>query len=233
MVDYNTYVSQLQTMIAMDATDPDFPTIIPAIINYAEMRIYRELDLISTITRDTSTTLVAANQNAAFPNTFVVIQGVNLLTPAVALPAVAARVPLIAVSKEVLYAMWGNPALTGPPTMYAMVDQWTALLGPSPDATYKVEVYGTIRPVPLSASNTTTFLTTYLYDLFLAASMVFVSGYMRNFGSQASDPQMGMSWETQYGTLKASADMEELRKKSWADSWTSMPPSPVAQPARG
>jgi hypothetical protein len=114
-----------------------------------------------------------------------------------------------------------------------MVDQWNALLGPSPDSAYSVEVYGTFRPTPLSQQNPNTFLTTYLYDLFMAASMVFISGWMRNFGSQASDPQMGMSWETQYGTLKASANLEELRKKSWSDSWTSMSPTPVAQPPRG
>lgn len=232
MVDYTTYVAQIETMIAMDATDVDFPTIIPAIINYAEMRIYRELDLISTITRDTSTSLTTGSQNAAFSNTFVVIQGVNLLTPAAALPDVAARVPLISVSKEVLYALWGNPALTGPPTMYAMVDQWNALLGPSPDNTYNVEVYGTIRPAPLSVDNPDTFLTTYIYDLFLAASMVFVSGYMRNFGAQTSDPAMSSSWEAQYQALKASVDLEELRKKSWGDAWTALSPTP-AQPSRG
>lgn len=233
MVNYATYVSQLEQMIAMDSTDVDFPTIIPAIINYAEMRIYRELDLISTIIRDTTVSLTTANPNAAFPQTFVVVQGVNLLTPVATSPSVAARIPLIPVSKEVLYALWGSPTMTGVPTMYAMVDQWNALLGPSPNNVYTLEVYGTQRPAPLSVTNTTTFLTTYLYDLFLAASMVFVSGYMRNFSSSGSDPQMPINWEQQYGTLKASADMEELRKKSWGDSWTPMSPSPVAQPSRG
>ena len=42
----------------------------------------------------------------------------------------------------------------------------------------------------MSPTNTTTFLTTWLYDLFLAASMVFVSGWMRNFSSSGNDPQM-------------------------------------------
>jgi len=233
MVDYPTYVSQLENMIAMDPTDVDFPTIIPAIINYAEMRIYRELDLISTIIRDTTTTLTASNQNAALSNTFVTIQGINLLTPVGTDPALAKRTPLTPVSKEVLYALWNDPTSTGIPALYAMVDQWNALLGPSPDNTYTLEAYGTIRPTPLSASNPETFLTTYLYDLFLAASMIFVSGWMRNFGQQSSDPQMGMSWETQYNALKASANVEELRKKSWSDSWTSFSPTPLAQPPRG
>lgn len=233
MVDYTTYVSQLETMIAMDASDADFPTIIPAIINYAEMRIYRELDLISTITRDTSVSLVAGNQNVTLSTIFVVVQGVNLLTPAGNDPATAARNPLVSTSKEVIYGMWGDPTVTGQPTLYAMVDQWAALVAPSPDNAYTIEAYGTQRPAPLSVANPTTFLTTYLYDLFLAASMIFASGYMRNFSSSGSDPQMPVNWEQQYGVLKASANMEELRKKSWADSWTAFSPTPLAQPPRG
>lgn len=233
MVDYTTYVAQLETMIAMDAADADFPTVIPAIINYAEMRVYRDLDLISTIFRDTSVTLTPSNQNAALPQTFVVVQGINILTPAGGSPATSGRVPLIPTSKEVVYALWGDPTVTGPPQMFAMVDQWNVLIAPSPDLAYTIEAYGTQRPAPLSPSNTTTFLTTYLYDLFFAASMVFTSGYMRNFGSQASDPQMGMSWEQQYQALKASANVEELRKKSWSDAWTAFSPTPLAQPPRG
>ncbi|MBM7047578.1 hypothetical protein [Rhizobium lusitanum] len=233
MVDYTTYVAQLENMIVMDAADADFPVVLPAIINYAEMRIYRELDLISTIFRDTSVSLTTANPNAAFPETFVVVQGVNVLTPIATDPAIAARNPLVPTSKEVIYALWGNPNATGLPQMYAMVDQWNAILGPSPDNFYTLEVYGTQRPEPLSVSNTTTFLTTYLYDLFLAASMVFASGYMRNFGAQTSDPQMSSSWEQQYQTLKGSANIEELRKKSWSDAWTAFAPTPLAQPPRG
>jgi len=233
MVDYATYVSQLETMIAMDAADPDFPTIIPAVINYAEMRIYRELDLISTIFRDTSVTLTPQTQGAMLPNTFVTVQGINILTPVGGAVATSARVPLVPASKELVYMLWGDPTVTGQPQMFALVDQWNLLLGPSPDLGYTIEAYGTQRPTPLSPTNTTTFLTAYLYDLFLAASMIFASGYMRNFGTQSSDPQMGMSWEAQYQSLKASANVEELRKKSWSDAWTAFSPTPLAQPPRG
>lgn len=233
MVDYATYVSQLENTIAEDPTDSNFQEILPAIINYAEMRIYRELDLISTITRDTSTTLTSGDQNAAFSDQFVTVQGANLLTPAGQSPSTAKRNQLIPVAKEVLYTLWGDPTVTGQPTMYAMVDQWTALVGPTPDDAYGVEVYGTIRPEPLSEDNPETFLTTYLYDLFFAASMIFVSGWMRNFSSSGSDPNMPVNWETQYGKLFASANVEELRKKDWSVSWTAFSPTPLAQPDRG
>lgn len=50
-------------------------------------------------------------------------------------------------------------------------------------------------------------------DLFVAAAMVFMSGYQKNFGAQADDPKMAMSWETQYQALLRGAMDEEARKK--------------------
>lgn len=116
------------------------------------------------------------------------------------------------------------------PTSYAMISQSEIIVGPWPDAGYIVEVIGTQRPTPLSATNTTTFLSTNLPDLFIAASMVFASGYQKNFGAQADDPKMGASWENQYQLLKASANVEEFRKKLQATGWSSQMPSPLTPP---
>jgi hypothetical protein len=65
------------------------------------------------------------------------------------------------------------------------------------------------------------------------ASMIFISGYQRNFGRQSDDPQMAQSYETQYMTLLKGATVEEFRKKYQSSGWTSMSPSPVATPGRG
>jgi hypothetical protein len=54
----------------------------------------------------------------------------------------------------------------------------------------------------------------------MAASMVFGSGYMRNFGAQADNPQMSQSWETQYQLLKQSANAEAARQKFAGWDWT-------------
>lgn len=226
---YTTYKSQLQTLVASQDPDTAFDNILPGCIDYAEQRIYRELNLISTVTTDTSVTLSAGNRNATIPSTFVAVDNVNILTPA----GGSIRVPLTPVSRALLDTVWPGNSVTGQPEMFCMVTQWTMIIGPSPDAGYGLEVVGTMRPTPLSATNTTTFLSTYLPDLFMAASMVYMSGYMRNFGTQSSDPQMGMSWETQYGVLKQSADVEELRKRFTASSWSSQPLSSQAQPQRG
>ena len=89
------------------------------------------------------------------------------------------------------------------------------------------EVVGTVRPDSLSSTNQTTFISLYLPDLFLAASMVFVSGYQRDFAlgaSQPNDPGMPINYESQYQTLLKSAGVEEARKKFEAAGWTSMSP---------
>ncbi len=215
---YTTYVEQLQTLVASTAPDPYFDTILPGCIDYAEQRIYRELDLLQTITVDTSLTTTPNNRNLTLPSSVVTVTGVNLIAS-----GSSDRIPLIPVSQQVMDMVWPG-GTTGTPALFSMLSQWAMVMGPPPDAAYSVELICTTRPAPLSASNTTTFLTLYLPDLFMAASMIYMSGYQRNFANMGNDPQMGTSWEGQYQNLLKSANAEELRKKFWGDSWTSEPP---------
>ena len=69
-------------------------------------------------------------------------------------------------------------------------------------------------------------------DLFIAASMVFANGYMKNFSAMADDPQAPVTWEKHYQTLKQSAMEEEFRKKFGSQGWTSKQPNPIATPPR-
>jgi hypothetical protein len=72
----------------------------------------------------------------------------------------------------------------------------------------------------------------YLPDLMIMASMIYISAYQRNFGRMNDDPQMAQSYESQYQALKASAMVEESRKKFQAAAWSSMSPAPIASPTR-
>ena len=85
----------------------------------------------------------------------------------------------------------------------------------------------------MAASNQTTFISQYLPDLLIMASMVYISAYQRNFGRQSDDPQMAQSYESQYQTLLKSAAVEEARKKFEGPGWTSQSPSPISSPTRG
>ena len=62
--------------------------------------------------------------------------------------------------------------------------------------------------------------------------MIYISGYQRNFGRANDDPQMAVTYESQYNTLLKGAAVEEARKKFEASGWSSQSPSPVATPSR-
>lgn len=237
---YSTYVSALINL-AVETTPPsaDFTNILPSIIDYAEQRIYRELDLISTIIRDSSLTTTANSRNFTLPNDlgqFMVTESINIITPVGATTANGTRNALLPTSRE--YIDWCYPletatSVTAVPQFYGMITDQTVIFGPAPGAAFTVEVVGTIRPAPLSASNPTTFLSLYLPDLFLAASMIFLSSWQKNFGQQADNPQMAQSWESQTEKLMQSALTEDQRRKYSAASWTSKSISQSAVPQRG
>lgn len=123
-------------------------------------------------------------------------------------------------------------ATAGVPQYFAMIDQSNVIVGPWPNNNYTVEVTGTVRPASLSASNPTTFISLYLPDLMLMASMIFISGFQRNFGRQSDDPAMAQSYESQYKALMTGAMIEEARKKFQASAWSSMSPPVAASPTR-
>ena len=220
---YSSWVTALSLEIVEVSTDPNFAGILPSCIDYAEQRLYRELDLLNTVTRD-SAPLTAGNRNFTLPQNngrFVVTNGFNLITPsAITVPDNGTRTQMIPTSRDYLDSVGGSPSFTGAPTNYAMITDQTIIVGPQwPDQNYTVEIVGTIRPTPLSVTNTTTFLTNYLPDLWFAATMIFMTSYQQNFGAQSDNPQMAVSWSGEYDKLFASANVEEMRKK-YSSGWS-------------
>jgi hypothetical protein len=234
---YSQYVTQVAELAVVATDDTNFVAILPAMITYAENRIYRDLDLLSTVTAQTGYSLTASSPNLTFPQgTFVTVQDVNVITPVgIADPTFGTRNTLLPVSKSYLYYNYPNNSTTGVPKYFAMLSDYQMTVGPWPDQNYAVEIVGTIRPASLSATNTTTYISLYLPDLFIMASMVYISGYQRNFALSANQPNdagMPVNYESQYMALLKSATVEEFRKKFQASGWTSMSPPVVATPAR-
>ena len=234
--DYASYQNYLATLMATTTADPYFQTILPVCIDYAEQSIYRELDLLNTRQRDSTTFCTIGSRYVTFANTLVVVETLAVIVPGGTQPSAGTRRTLIPCTHDFIDTVYPNdgPAeYQSTPIYFAMLDQQSALLGPSPDAAYVLEVVGTYRPAPLSATNTTTPLSVLLPDLFLAASMIFMSGYQKDFGAQSDDPKMSGSWLEEYNRLMMSAKSEEFRKKFQASTWTSMIPSTEANRQRG
>ena len=249
-----SYVEQIATMAVVSPTDPAFLTILPAMIVYAENRMYRDIDFMFTSTslHGVSFVLTPGNRNLSFninlasnldsaSGTFVVSEQINLLTDAAGNaasttnPDACVRVPLLPTTKEFLDAVYGSSltANRGKPEYFVPFNETLFFVGPVPDQAYPVEVVGTYRPNSLSATNTSTFISLYLPDVFIMASMIYISAYQRNFGRANDDPQMAVTYESQYQGLLKSAIVEEARKKFDAAGWSSQSPATVATPTRG
>ena len=235
MYAYATWVAAIANETVIDPADTNFLAQIPSSIDYGEQRLYRDLDLLNTVSRDTGT-LSAGIRTFTLPSNngrFVVTNGFNVITPVgTTNPDSGTRNQLVPCSRDVLDILWPSSTGVGVPSLYAMITDQQIIVGPAPDTAYTIECIGTIRPTPLSASNTTTYLTLYLPDLWFAVTMIFWAGYMRNFGSQADDPKMAVSWSSQYDQLLASANIEEQRKRYASGQWSSLAPAPIASPPR-
>jgi len=248
-----SYIQQIATMAVVEATNADFLIILPQMITYAENRMYRDIDFMFTSTslHGTSFVLTAGNRNLSFninlasntdaaSGTFVVSDQINLLTDAngdaaaTTDPDACVRTPLLPTTKEFLDAVYGSSlaANWGKPQYFVPFNETLFYVGPVPDQAYPVEVVGTYRPNSLSVSNTTTFISLYLPDIFIMASMIYISAYQRNFGRANDEPQMAVTYESQYQALLKSAVVEEARKKFESSGWSSQSPAPVAAPTR-
>jgi hypothetical protein len=225
---YTQYQIELGTLMALTSAnpaappnDPYFAQILPAIIDQAENRIYRELNPIST-TANGTLTVTPGTPFVQLPENPIVYVVESLFVSQLANgnpPPITSSTLLTPVDKNFLMATfppayWG--LAQGQPQFYFVQDQTTIQIGPSPDQAYQLNMTYTFRPTQLSATNPTTILTQIWPELFLAASMVVAAAYQKNFGAQSDDPKMAMSWESQYQTLLKSALEEESRKANMA-----------------
>ena len=228
---YNLYVTQIANMAVVDTTtvsgvvqgvDSAFNILIPSMLNYAELRIQRDLDLLPSQTSRTYTLTTGSNQLQLDVDDFVTVQ-------TIAVTSGGNTYPLLPSTKEFLQNVYGASGSTDMPAYFAMYggDLSTGgntynniIVGPYPDQNYPVTVTGTVRLPSLYqnattalAGSATTFISTYLPDLLVQASMIYVAQYQRNFGQASNDPAMGPTYELQYQNLLRGAGVEEARKK--------------------
>lgn len=228
---YATYSTALAENLVVGASA--LTTILPSIIDYAEGRCYRDLNLNDTMVRDSSASTAANTRTFTLPTPasgyFDIVQSVNIIQS-------SSRTPVVATTQEFIDIIWPTTtaaSATTVPAYYAMVTDRTLIFGPPPGAIFTVEVVGKIRPNALSASNTTTVLSTYYPELFMAASMVYASGWQKNYSRQSDDPQQAMSWEKLYRDLLATAVSDDERNRDQGDSWTANRASTALSNQRG
>lgn len=226
---YASYQAAVTTQIPTIASDPNFATMLPDAIDYGELSICRDLDFLNMHGSVTLGPVSAGVALQAIPSSVVVLEELYYGPD---------NTPVPPLSQAAIRAIFAGSA-SGPPQYFAVIGAasgagWTpgiqVLLGPAPDQTYALTGYGTQRQAALSASNTPTFISQNLPDLFWAATMIFWSGYNRNFGAQADDPRQALSWRAEYDRLLKGASIEEARKKFQSQGWQAQAPTPLAAP---
>jgi hypothetical protein len=239
---YDDLIASLQTFleIPLNQTDENFQRVIPRIMEDANNRIYRELDFLPATTSQTAA-LTANVRVQTLPPSVIVLDSVNVITPLSAQPddAGATRHPVERISIEAMDIWYPQASFApGVPTKYSLIGApastppYNMRLWPEPAQAYNAEFIGVIRPAPPGPTTQNTYLLTTYPELFLAACMVLASGYQRDFGAMADDPQKAMSWEAHYSTLRTTAMIEGARIKGEGAQWTAKPPAPVAAQPR-
>lgn len=213
---YSTFVAALVAETNIEAANAGLVAVLPTIIDQTEGLIYREptLNFLSSEVTDDTGFTTPNSQTFVLPRHFTILEQVNLVQG-------NDRPPLRKVSREWLQAVYPRRianAISDFPTLWAPYTDNVILLGTTPGGALQVECVGTARPANLSEANPTTWLWTYLGDLAFAAAMVFAAGYMRNYGSQADDAKMALSWKGVYDALLPGAGSEEMRRKHEAAS---------------
>lgn len=220
---------------ANPSTNADFNNFLPRILEGAEQRIYRELDLLATREEDLSVTVSTTTRKNTLPASNIVLQSANIITPAGAEPttAGASRNGLEIVSKDFIDQIWPQETVGQTvPKYIAQLSATQIILAPTPDQPYILETTGIFRPAPISSTNVETYISITYPDLMLFACLVIAMGYQRDFGQQADDPKIAMTWETMYQAAKKSSLDEEQRRKSQSTNWSPYSETPLSTPRK-
>lgn len=207
-MDYSEFLTQLANTATYAVDDPDFLIMAPQALQYAELRLLRDIDPIAyREQRDVALPLVAQGVCTA-PADTVIVRGVWYVFPG------GARARLDRRDREFLNLYTPVPGTLGVPRYWASEDGETIVVCPIPpeDTTLKVDL--TYRPAGMSASNPTTWLGTWAPDALFHAAMVFAVGFQRSFGEAQTVGADGLSWESSYQTALAGVMLEMRRRKA-------------------
>jgi hypothetical protein len=252
---YNLYVQQLGVMtVALTSensgvysfVDPPLQTLLPQALNYAELRIQRDLDFLNARAPNTYTLTAGASVWSIPINDFLMIDTVEITQNSGS--TVVNSIPLTPVSREFIQNCYSGAASADMPRFFAMYgdnfgdganSNINVLLGPTPNYAYQVRVNGVIRLPSLAiyatagpADTSYTYISEFLPDMLMMASMIYISAFQRNFSATSDSPDMGQSYEKQYQALRLGAISEENRKKFQGSAWSAYSTPTAATPTR-
>jgi hypothetical protein len=167
---YDELVTNIRNYTEVDA-NVFTNAVINTFITMAENRILRDIDL-DVYKKESTGSMTSGNRFLTSPT--------DILTH---------RYMFITVGTDKIYLdfrdtsfmreYWPNPSLTGVPKYYAVWDQDTFNIAPTPDANYPVELGYVYRPAQLSSANPTTWISTNAPEALLYACLIQAYSYTK------------------------------------------------------
>ena len=178
----STYAEVVEQIRSYTETSSDVltTTIVNDFINQAELRIFREVDL-DVFRAYQFTTLTQGNEfvtlPGATPTTMAFVRTASIYPTA----GTDANIRTYLLQKDISYMTeyWPNRTSQGKPRYYAMWDQNTIYLAPTPDSAYKIELALNRNETGLSTTNTTTWVSQNAPQVLLYACLIEAFKYLK------------------------------------------------------
>tara|TARA_R100000458_G_C8262267_1_gene237646 strand:+ start:882 stop:1574 length:693 start_codon:yes stop_codon:yes gene_type:complete len=215
MTTYSELVTQIREYTETDSnvlTD----TIVNDMIEHAEMRLYRELDL-DVYKKNATASLTSGTPfvtlPGSIPTNFSAIRFVTIYSPSGSLGGLTDSERRILKKKDVSYLSeyWPNRTTTGIPKYYANYDEDSILIAPTPNAAYTIDLEYSALPTGLSSSNTTTWISNNAPTALLYACLVEAFKFLKG------PPDMLATYEAAYANAVKTLATEQMGQKRRED----------------
>ena len=145
-------------------------TIVNGFISDAEFRLLRDVD--SDNNRKYATaTLISGQRFIDVPTGTLVIQGAQIID--------GVNREYMEVRDPSFMSEYNSSGATGEPKYYGMWDEDTIVLAPTPDQTYTIQINYILKPVGLSSSTSTTYLSERFPNGLLYACLIEAFAYLK------------------------------------------------------
>jgi hypothetical protein len=131
-----------------ETTESSFVANIPTFVQVAEERIYNTVQL-PAIRKNVTGTMTSGNKYLSLPDDWLANFSVAVIAP-------VTQVQTFLIDKDVNFIRecYPNPSTGGSPQYYAIFDDNTLILGPTPDANYGVEMHYYYYPESIVTAGT-------------------------------------------------------------------------------
>lgn len=190
--------AELKSLIQnyLQNSETTFVSDLPSIIEQAEERILKTINL-PLFRKNVAGTLTSGNEYLATPTDFLDNYSLSFTSS-------GSQNFLLYKDVNFIREAYPNSSTTGTPKHYALFDDTTFIIGPTPDSSYVVELHYLYRPTSITASGEsgTTWLSTNAKNALLYGCLV--EGYLYMKG----EPDLMVKYEERF--LQALARLKDL-----------------------